>query len=174
MKSLGGDVTDIERPYASLWMVAAVAIGTAAGALGIWFSVRLINGGREQRSRYLAISLLAIAAAYPLSFGPACWITAQTGFDARPISVVYFPFIWLSNRSWYVATITAWYAEVGESQGWTISYEGNRISWWKSIAGPGSLMPYRTTISCCLSAESDGESTDNTAAEVEEIVDDTD
>src|SRR5262245_36323638 len=61
---------DGEQPGARYFGIAGVALGTAAGALAVWFAVRLINCRRELRSRYLIVGLLAVAAAYPLSFGP--------------------------------------------------------------------------------------------------------
>ncbi len=145
----------VPRPYAGLWKSAAIALGTAAGGLGIWLTVRLINGRRRLTRKDLMLGFLVVAAAYPLSFGPACWILSQNGFNRRPISVVYYPIIWLSNRSPQIAKLSAWYAEVGESERWKVSFEGNEMSWW--IPGRGSMVPYRTVISCDFSFEPDEE-----------------
>jgi hypothetical protein len=139
---------DDQGATAGFFTFAAVAGGMAAGALLVWFLVRLVNCRREQRGRFLSVGLLAVIAAYPISFGPACWIIARSNCSAHTISMTYYPIVWLANRSSHVSMAAAWYADIGANEAWDISFEGDKISWW--VSGPGSIMPYRTTISCNL------------------------
>jgi hypothetical protein len=95
---------------------------------------------------------MALVAAYPIGFGPACWLSVQGGFGTRAVSVVFYPILWLSNRVSKIGEIASSYAELGESEGWNVSFEGNKISWW--MRGP-SMMPYRTTFDGCFSDDSE-------------------
>jgi hypothetical protein len=145
----GGD----DRPYARFAMVVAVTLSIATGALAVWFVTRFMNLRRELRARFLTAGILTILLAYPFSFGPVCWIeTRQDGPRIIPTSKLYFPIIWLANRSSRVGDALRQYANLGADDDWSVSFQGDEISW--SLPGPGSMMPYRTVISCSFSDES--------------------
>ena len=40
---------------------------------------------------FWATVVVFAALAYPISFGPACWITSRTNIGARMVAVVYRP-----------------------------------------------------------------------------------
>jgi hypothetical protein len=65
--------------------------------------------------------VIALVLAYPLSFGPACWITSRTNVGADLVPVVYRPLTWamsspdsdtLFNR------VSVWYALAGAPENW--------------------------------------------------------
>jgi len=98
------------------------------------------------------ICLFAVLAAYPLSFGPACWIASRTDRRASLLPVVYWPILkWMcwsevhdlasrppggdnwekgSNSTLLRHNLFSWYAEVGAREGarWlhTVRYEKSR------------------------------------------------
>jgi hypothetical protein len=94
-------------------------------------------------------ALLALLAAYPLSFGPACWIASRADLRSRLLPLVYRPILklmsWQEVRelgsrppegdNWEKGANTAalrhslfsWYAELGAKEGahwfYTVRYE---------------------------------------------------
>ena len=63
---------------------------------------------------FWAIALLAIALLYPLSFGPACWITERTGSSAAVVSDVYQPILQAASRGpSCVGGSVMWYSRLG-------------------------------------------------------------
>ena len=72
----------------------------------------------------LALALLA----YPLSFGPACWITSRLNSGTKAIPVIYRPMTRAAESSLAVRSAVQWYARLfapdswmlwGGKQGWT-------------------------------------------------------
>jgi len=58
--------------------------------------------------------------AYPLSFGPACWISSRTGRGIKQINWLYQPVL----RTWadgpkLLATPSHWYAQLLSADGWS-------------------------------------------------------
>src|SRR5262249_49742233 len=43
---------------------------------------------------WIAVTLLAIVMLYPLSLGPACWISSRLRAGSHVVSVVYRPITW--------------------------------------------------------------------------------
>ena len=92
---------------------------------------------------WITVALFAVLVAYPLSFGPACWITSRTGFGSRFLPNAYRPILWLmsiderreslSKPAGYGHTrsgpldggIFGWYAQIGaaETAYWEYSIE---------------------------------------------------
>jgi hypothetical protein len=56
--------------------IAISIFGIAYAAFCIWLTVRIVNR-RERWAKRLAVGLALLLIAYPVSFGPACWITAN-------------------------------------------------------------------------------------------------
>jgi hypothetical protein len=68
------------------------------------------------------VALVAVLVGYPLSFGPACWITSRASAGAQMVAGVYRPLIWACWRHGGVrkplgATLD-WYARVRALKGW--------------------------------------------------------
>src|SRR5262245_57352865 len=58
--------------------------------------------------------LVAVVLLYPISFGPACWITSRTVIGAPAVSLAYRPMMWAWEvNPKYVGAFLAWYAQVG-------------------------------------------------------------
>jgi hypothetical protein len=100
----------------------------------------------------IKVALLAVLVAYPLSFGPACWITSRADGRSGLLPVVYWPILkwmswqevpdlasrWPEGDDWEMGSHSAslrhslfsWYAEVGAKTGahwvYTVRYEKSR------------------------------------------------
>jgi len=66
---------------------------------------------------WITVALVAVLVGYPLSFGPACWITSWCNLDGRWILVMYRPVIWLAETA-PVLDYFAWYSLAGAADGW--------------------------------------------------------
>ena len=73
-------------------------------------------------SFWATVVVVVALLAYPLSFGPACWLTSRTGVGVRLIPAIYRPLIWASLANGRGATsigaVLVWYTELGASKGW--------------------------------------------------------
>lgn len=75
-------------------MATALTVsGIAFAALCVWLSVRFVNR-RERWVKWTAAGLV-FALFYPLSLGPACWITSRLNAGAGCISSIYRPVVLL-------------------------------------------------------------------------------
>jgi hypothetical protein len=63
--------------------------GVAFAAFCVWLTVRVLNR-RERWAKWTAATVLTLLA-YPLSFGPACWIGSRFGGVTGALPVVYWP-----------------------------------------------------------------------------------
>jgi hypothetical protein len=54
-------------------------------------------GTRKPTIGFWVATIVVVSLAYPLSFGPACWINERTGFGGRAVSIVYRPIIWIAQ-----------------------------------------------------------------------------
>jgi hypothetical protein len=103
-----------------------VIIGAAFAAFCIWLAVRIVNR-REWWAKWTAAGL-SVVVAYPLSFGPACWISSRTGTGAVIVSIAYQPVIRIifepSAPDLVVSSIMK-YAELLSAPGWMFSYTGD-------------------------------------------------
>lgn len=83
-----------------------------------------------------AVAIMAIA--YPLSFGPACWVSSHTSSDARNarsewVSTIYQPILWLTVHSPSRVQMMIYdYASVGADPGWGLVAEPATCRiWWQ-------------------------------------------
>jgi len=71
---------------------------------------------------FWATVVLVAVLAYPLSFGPACWITSWSGLPGKWLVTVYRPMAWaLESKSGILFDATTYYSFLGASKGW---------GWW--------------------------------------------
>src|SRR5262249_4370801 len=97
---------------------------------GRQYQTRIMTSARKDPSVALWLTIiLVVLVGYPLSFGPACWITSRA--DDRELPTAYLPIGWLlgnSPRLIVVAFIA--YAQVGMPAGShiTIPAEGDIVS----------------------------------------------
>src|SRR5690348_15603930 len=57
---------------------------------------------------------------YPLSFGPACWITSRLDRGADLLPVIYRPLTWgmSAESDTRISRAIMWYAELGAADNW--------------------------------------------------------
>jgi hypothetical protein len=68
---------------------------------------------------YATIILLVVLVLYPLSFGPACWISSRTTLGRETIKAAYFPISRLWKRGPEpIADAINWYCYIGAARGW--------------------------------------------------------
>src|SRR5262249_16114163 len=60
---------------------------------------------------WATVVVVVVLVAYPLSFGPACWISSRTGVGYFVLPMVYRPILDAMSRSRNVAPLCKWYAE---------------------------------------------------------------
>jgi hypothetical protein len=53
-----------------------------------------MSGRQPTAGFWITVAILAMVVLYPLSLGPACWISSQTGTGAHVVSLVYRPITW--------------------------------------------------------------------------------
>jgi len=90
---------------------------------------------------WTTVMVLVLLVGYPLSFGPACWMTSRLNAGASAIPVVYRPLTWTMSPSSnaLMNRLSSWYAKVGASDDWewgpVHDEKGRHIGWmWDSTA----------------------------------------
>ena len=80
---------------------------------------------------WATVVVAVVLAAYPLSVGPACWISSHTGCGANFVSIVFQPVfrVWWNGPKPFDQLI-AKYATVFAADRWTIG-ESGRYQWDK-------------------------------------------
>jgi hypothetical protein len=140
---------------AGLLTAAVLVLSSAIAAFTVWFTVRIVNSCGKLRMRHWRGMGLAVLLAYPLSFGPACWIADRTNAKTGTISAAYFPMIWLANRSPRVGASTSSYASLGAGK-WSVpSFIDDEFSW--TLSGPSQMLRFHVTISCDFSSPAEVE-----------------
>jgi hypothetical protein len=68
---------------------------------------------------WITVALVALLVAYPLSFGPACWLTSRIDYGRAWITTVYFAIIWTWDLLPYpIQTAIERYTEAGAADHW--------------------------------------------------------
>jgi hypothetical protein len=62
---------------------------------------------------WITVALVAVLVGYPLSVGPACWISYWTGFGGKAIAIAYGPIGSLLAGDSTAADTVQWYAQLG-------------------------------------------------------------
>ena len=71
------------------------AMGVAVAAFAVWLTVRLVNRRKRLgRRTWITVAAVAVLVGYPLSFGPACWITSRANLSQNLVNVAYQPILW--------------------------------------------------------------------------------
>jgi hypothetical protein len=90
---------------------------------------------------WATIMMLVLLVGYPLSFGPACWMTSQLNAGASAIPVAYRPLTWVMSpvANTVVNRVTTWYAKIGAPDDWQwgamFDDKGRHVGWrWGSTS----------------------------------------
>jgi hypothetical protein len=78
-------------------------------------------GGHKKPGMAFWTTVVVVVAlvAYPLSFGPACWLASRCNLPGDWLFVVYAPMIWpLNNGPDFLFDAISWYSLVGVAEGW--------------------------------------------------------
>jgi hypothetical protein len=85
-------------------------LAMAFAGFTVWLAVRIVNL-RERWAEWLALALLA----YPISFGPACWIATRSGIGRGGVEVVYLPlFLCWANGPRPLSNAISWWMHCGD------------------------------------------------------------
>jgi hypothetical protein len=107
--------------------VVVAILGVVFSAFAIWFTVRLVNRG-EKWAKRTAVALVAVLVGYPLSFGPACWITSRFASLYPAFGATYRPLVWAADYTPGSWPVLARYATIGMSDnGRILVRHGNRL-----------------------------------------------
>ncbi|HEY2253667.1 MAG TPA: hypothetical protein VGH74_21485, partial [Planctomycetaceae bacterium] len=64
-------------------------------------------------------TVVVVLVGYPLSFGPACWISSRINKGKSDlVPVAYRPMTWSMSRSETIANALKGYAQLGSASGW--------------------------------------------------------
>jgi hypothetical protein len=82
---------------------------------------------------WATVALVVVVVGYPLSFGPACWITSRTGYGVASIDSIYQPLM----HSWWRGAepsrddLLHRYACFGAARFWFIDFDqsSGEYSW---------------------------------------------
>src|SRR6516164_2007740 len=95
-----------------------------------------MNDGKKPGVAFRAtVAAAVLLLGYPLSFGPASWISSRTTFGRETIKAMYLPIsrLWLRGPE-PLADVINWYCYVGAARGW---YWGDPIN--RRIFGRGVI-----------------------------------
>jgi hypothetical protein len=67
---------------------------------------------------WCSVVLTVALMAYPLSFGPACWVTSHLNLGADALPAIYQPLTWAMFRSNAVASVLVAYSELLAAPDW--------------------------------------------------------
>jgi len=93
---------------------------------------------------FWATVVVVVVLAYPLSFGPACWITSRTNVGAEAVPVLFQPLTWAMSpdSETTINRVSRWYAKIGAPDDWEWgpSWEespsgiGRSVVWWWGLS----------------------------------------
>jgi len=112
-----------------VWMVLLQALAIALAAFSIWLAVRIVNR-RERWAIWTAVGLVVVLLAYPLSFGPACWLNSQPVTTKKlrraPLAmIIYLPLGRFASSNTVIGHAVRWWAAYGLEPGQTTPIPGS-------------------------------------------------
>jgi tetratricopeptide (TPR) repeat protein len=112
--------------------IAFEVLAVAIAAFFMWLGIHLYNRRDLRLTIRWAIVVVTALIAYPLSFGPTCWLAQVMPSCSRLVSSLYFPILRSANRSPQVSTVALWYAALGARGNLTPAFDGDELSWWQT------------------------------------------
>jgi hypothetical protein len=78
---------------------------------------------------WATVVLLVVLVAYPLSFGPACWVVSRTNAGTEWLPFCYRPIVsGLSMNPTRLSAAIQWYAQLGAAPRWQWIPDGIPVS----------------------------------------------
>jgi hypothetical protein len=99
----------------------SAALVVAFIAFCIWLTVRIVNR-RERWAIQTAVAFAMVPVLYPLSLGPACWLSSKLGnpqWLTTPGECIYAPLAWM----------------LGQPPNWLSDLLSGYVAWWAHIPG---------------------------------------
>jgi hypothetical protein len=119
-----------------------LALAVAFAAFCAWLGVRIVNR-RERWAKWTAVGL-GVLLVYPLSFGPACWISSRTGRGFAAVNMVYQP---LMKACWrgsvppnkdLLQRYAKFFAPIDQVNLWSVGYYRDRDLYaWEGLVWTG-------------------------------------
>ena len=126
----------------TVWWVLLQALAIALVAFSIWLTVRIVNR-RERWAKWTAVGLVVLLLAYPLSFGPVCWLNSQpvTARKLRrgPLAMmIYIPLCRLASSNTEMGHALMWWVCFGLERGRTtvLPTTVSGLDEWRYSDGP--------------------------------------
>jgi len=87
---------------------------------------------------WTTVALVAVLVAYPLSFGPACWVCSRTNSGGAIVSAVYRPLSWGMVQSNGIFSALDWYSGLWAADGWAwlLIPGADKLNWKEGDASP--------------------------------------
>ena len=76
----------------------------------------MTNRKKTGAAVWATVVVVALLVAYPLSFGPACWMVGRGLVADRPVAQIYMPIVVLISESEYAHKIAVSYAKIGSQR----------------------------------------------------------
>jgi hypothetical protein len=126
------------RPHAASGKMPGMSETVIFATLGMAFAALTLRNmnHRERLSKRMAVALIVVLAAYPLSLGPACWISSLTGRGNGAVSAIYEPLIFDGPK--FASRGFQWYSQWGAEKGW---YWRRISGGWQNFPPPGAPQP---------------------------------
>jgi hypothetical protein len=89
-----------------------------------------MNSRKPTAGFWITVALVAVLVGYPLSFGPACWISSRSGIGVSVVNSAYQPMLGLAfNGPDVIQRGTLWYGKLMADGRWTVVYVSGRCKW---------------------------------------------
>src|SRR5215510_8950693 len=85
----------------------------------------MTEGKKPSLAFWATIVLIVVLVAYPLSFGPWCWIASRTASHKRGVPSLYRPITMFGELTTAGSTMIEWYGSVLAAEGWELCYDGD-------------------------------------------------
>ena len=104
---------------------------------------------------WATVAVVVVLVGYPLSFGPACWVTSRMNIGASAIPVLYRPLTWAMSpdADTTINRVSTWYAKIGAPGDWEwvpdwdadLSAEPVGWVWGSVVMTPPPAPPYTSS-----------------------------
>jgi hypothetical protein len=72
---------------------------------------------------WATVALVAVLVGYPLSAGPACWLTGRKYFRASTVNSFYRPVLWSASKAQPLKNALVWWGSLGLPDGIILEIE---------------------------------------------------